>query len=884
MTTAAGRAAPAGYAPGPGGYDEMVAPDGSIRPAWHPLGQTLAGMDLRDMRRYRAEASRLLADDGVTYHTPGTGERRNWQLDPLPMMISAEDWAVIESGVVQRAELLNLVLSDLYGPQRLLRDGLLPPRLVLGHPGFLRELHGQRVRGDHQLFTYAVDLVRDVTGTPVVLSDRTQAPSGAAYALQNRVVTSRIFAQLHRASHVQRLAPYFRALRKGLQEVAPEGATLPRTVLLTPGSRNETAFEHAFLAARLGVSMVEGTDLTVEDGRVWLRSLGHLEPVDVILRRLDQEWCDPLELRAGSLIGVPGLVQAVRTRTVSVVNTLGSGVLENPALQAFLPRIAQQLLGQPLRLPGVRTLWCGQTEPRREVMADLSRWVLKPIARVAGRGNSILCEQLDEPQLRRLRAQVLADPSGWVAQEPLRPASAPTLTVDGVQPRRTVLRAFAVADGQGYTVMPGGLTRVADDETIMIANHRGAVSKDTWVLAGRPERLTGFWMDPLVPSVEARESGMPARAAENLFWLGRYAERAEGVVRLLREIDDRRTEFSDTPPPGQTTTSTDRATIGAACIRALLQAVTQVTTTYPGFTGPGSEARLADPEQELDMIAGNDRRPGTLAHAIRQLLDCVDSVRDQLSGDTWLVVTDLQRRVMATEQNGGSAPRRRSDDRVGSALSDSARILHGLLAIQGLAAENMVRDAGWHFMDAGRRLERSLQIVALLRATTTHVRDTPADSLVLESVLRVDESIITYRRRYRSHAQVDTVLDLLLLDPHNPRSLTYQLERLAEDLRQLPGHPGPGRIAPTERAVLEASTALRVADTTMLADRTDGALRPDLDEFLAHLYGLLVRAGDDLGELYFTHQLRQRQMATAVSRPAALEQRPVVPPGPGGPR
>jgi uncharacterized circularly permuted ATP-grasp superfamily protein/uncharacterized alpha-E superfamily protein len=855
------------YDPG-GGIDEMVDPGGVVRPAWRRLGDTLGGMDLGDVRRCRAEAARMLADDGVTYHMPGTGERRRWQLDPLPLVIDGEEWGVLESAVQQRAELLNLVLADLYGPQELLRSGVLPPRLVLGHPGFLRGLHGVRLQGAHQLFTYAVDLVRDGRGGAVVLSDRTQAPSGAAYALQNRIVSSRVFGQLHRTSQVQRLAPYFRALRRGLQAVAPDGVTLPRTVLLTPGSRNETAFEHAFLAARLGLSLVEGSDLVVQDGRVWLRTLGHLEPVEVILRRLDQEWCDPLELRPDSLIGVAGLVQVIRTGAVSVVNTLGSGVLENPALQAFLPRIAQHLLGQPLRLDGVTTHWLADEEVRRAALADVAAWVWKPVARSAGRDAAVLGSELDERRARRLAAAVAADPAGWVVQEPLHPASAPTLTAEGVRARRTILRVFAVADGEGYAVLPGGLTRVAADDRLLITNHTGALSKDTWVLAGQPEAMTGFWLDPADEDESvAAAAGMPSRAAENLFWLGRYAERAEGVTRLLREVDDRRTEFADAPAAAGA--RAQRVTAGLACVRALLQALTHVTATYPGFVGPGGEARVADPEPELDRVAGDDEQPGTLAHAIRHLLDCVDAVRDQLSADTWLVVVDLQRRVALADQAGG-VPARRRDDLLGgvAAQGDWARILHGLLAIQGLGAENMVRDVGWRFMDAGRRLERAMQVVALLRATTTHVRDTPADSMVLESVLRVAESIITYRRRYRSHAQVASLLDLLLLDPDNPRSLTYQLDLLADDLRQLPGHPGAGRVAPTERAVLEASTALRVADTRALAAATSGGVRADLDEFLAHLYALLLRAADEVGTAHFTHQLPQRPLEVATGGPA----------------
>ena len=402
--------------------------------------------------------------------------------------------------------------------------------------------------------------------------------------------------------------------------------------------------------------------------------------------------------------------------------------------------------------------------------------------------------------------------------------------------------------------MPGGLTRVASHDAGLLsdANASGfstAMSKDTWILSGGPEAVAGFWIKPEADDLQIPAAGMPSRAAENLFWLGRYAERAEGVARLLREVEDRRTEFNDA-----------ESGPGIAGIHGLLQALTQITMTYPGFIGPGSQARLSDPDAELEMIASDETRSGTLANAISKLLDCVDKVRDQLSGDTWLVVTDLQRRVRPLD------PADRSGFAVGGLTGtqsgDIAQILHGLLAIQGLGAENMVRDAGWHFMDAGRRLERSLQVIALLRATTTYVRDTAADSLMLESLLRVAESIITYRRRYRSHAQIGTLLDLLLVDPDNPRSLTYQIDLLAADLRALPGHPGTGRVGPAERGVLEASTALRVADTRALAMTVDGSLRRDLDEFLAHLYNQLIQAGEEIGTTYFAAPKPQRSMRT----------------------
>src|SRR5579859_1240019 len=371
-----------GYRPAPEAYDEMVDSHGRVREHWAHVGAVLDGLGLAELHRRRAEAGSLLDDQGVTYNfkdAPPGGVTR-WKLDPVPVVVTSEEWARTESAVVQRAELLNLVLTDLYGPRRLVGRGLLPPEVVYGHPGFLRACAQVRIPGAQQLFTLAVDVARDRDGSSWVLADRAQAPSGAGYALANRVVTSRVFPSVYRDSQVHRLAPFFRALRAGLEAVAPPSAEEPRIVVLSPGPRSETAFEHAFLSATLGYSLVEGADLTTRRDRVWVRSLGRLEAVDVILRRVDASFCDPLELRPDSRLGVPGLIEACRQGNVSVVNTLGSGLLENPGLLPFLPQLALHLLGEPLALPAVPTWWCGDTAGRSHVLANLPRLVMKPIA------------------------------------------------------------------------------------------------------------------------------------------------------------------------------------------------------------------------------------------------------------------------------------------------------------------------------------------------------------------------------------------------------------------------------------------------------------------------------------------------------------------------
>jgi uncharacterized alpha-E superfamily protein len=477
------------------------------------------------------------------------------------------------------------------------------------------------------------------------------------------------------------------------------------------------------------------------------------------------------------------------------------------------------------------------------VLANLERLVIKPTAREGTGSAAVFGAALSKVEIDDLAREIEARPHLWVGQDPVALAAAPTLTDHGLEARRAVLRAFTVARADSYAAMPGGLTRVAPTRgDSVVSNQAGALSKDTWVLASEPETLTGFWLQGGRPITAVEPAGsMSARAAENLFWLGRYAERAEDVVRLLRAVHDRRTEFEHGLSPA-----------GLECLRSLLVALTHVTTTYPGFVGEGAGERIGAPGPELRALEVDEHRAGSLAHSLRRLLEASHAVRDQLSGDTWIVIGSLDR----------SIPRREGlilDRRRGSQNSLS-NVMTSLLAISGLGAECMVRDPGWHFMDAGRRIERALQLASLLRATVTTERDTATDSLLLESVLTTAESIITYRRRYRSQAQLETVLDLLVLDDQNPRSLVYQFDRLAESLADLPGTSRRDRLDPAQRLVLEASTALRLADTSQLATASPDGMRQSLDSFLARIIELLCMTADAIDATHFAHLLPQRAL------------------------
>lgn len=818
-------------------FDEMTKPDGTVRGPWVDLARDLADLPLDRLRSRRREAARLLRDDGVTYNVHGDDDQVDgaWPLDPLPVVLADGDWSAIERGIAQRATVLDALLSDLYGPRRFLSDGILPPELVFAHRGFLRACDGIRLPGQHQLVSYAADLARDASGTMWVLGDRAEAPSGAAYALENRVVAARVLAGLYRDARVQRLAPFFRSLRASLSAVAPGGIDDPRVVVLSPGRHSETWFEHAYLATHLGWSLVEGADLTVREGAVFLRALGGLEPVHVILRRVDGWYCDPLELRGDSRLGVAGLVEAARRGTVSIVNPIGSSVLENAGLHPFMGELTRAVLGEDPILPSVPTWWCGDPASRSHVLANLDSLVVRPTARRAG-NPARFGWLLSSDERSELAARIEAQPHRWVGQQAVEPSTTPTLTDDGVRSRRMLLRSFAVARQGSWTVLPGGLTRVAAvDDSLIIAGRTGAIAKDTWVVAAGEERSTAFWLHrgPEVPAIDPAV-GMPSRAAENLFWLGRYAERAEQTLRLLRCVLDRRTEFA----------GRDEAD-GNECVSVLVRALVRSTDARSSADEVVRDLQ-EEPEQLLRRILLDPTSRGSLAADLRSLLTSAQAVRDQLSGDTWLVLSNLDReldelrRAGLTAQVDGSTP---------MAL---AAILKSLLAVAGLATESMVRDPGWRFMDAGRRIERSIQLTSLLGCTLDRARGTAVDSLVLESVLVAAESIITYRRRYRSHAQIETVLDLLLLDGANPRAAAFQLDRLSEDLDDVPS-ASPGRLSEAQRLTLDTSTRLRLADTSSLAELDGHDRRPELVAFLASTVARMEATATALDAEHFTH-------------------------------
>ena len=834
------------YAPRLEAYDEMYAGKGEVLPHWQALMQELDQLGREGLERRHMEAQRLLRENGVTFNIYDglRGMARPWQLDPIPLFISAEEWSVIEAGLIQRAELLNLILADIYGPQQLLQEGLLPPELVFGHAGFQRSCVGTIPAGKRSLIICSSNLARGPDGRMWVIDDRAQSPSGAGYALENRMVMTRIAPVLFRDCHVQRLAGFFQPLRDRLAQLAPQNREDPRIVVLTPGPYSPSYFEHAYLANYLGYTLVQGDDLSVRDGRVWLKSLEGLHQVDVILRRVDDAYCDPLELREDSRLGVTGLLQSARLGHVAIANPIGSCVLENPGLLAFLPGIAKHFFGEDLKLPSVATWWCGQDNERRFVLDHLDKLVIKPIHRTRGY-RAIFGAQLTAAEQAELRARIQQKPHLYTGQEMVSFSTAPSLVDGQVEPRHAVLRSFLVAGEEGYVAMPGGLTRIAPEEgELVVSNRAGGLSKDAWVLSNEPVAYVSLWRQPKKDQVlQLRAEPLPSRAADNLFWAGRYVERAEGTARLLRAIYLLRRELRDA-----------NGGITISYLHNLLRAVTHVTGTYPGFVDEGAEKLLQEPRSELRSLLRDAHRVGSLTSTLQAFGQVAMTVRDHWPTEIWRIIDAIQQDWTDEDETLGPG-HYRIQDRLD-------HLIMQLVAFSGLTAESMAREAGWLLLDIGRRLERALGLISLLRATLVPGMDDPIKRQLMETVLVICDSLNTYRRRYHSYMHLPTVLELILMDPHHPRSLAYQLGCLQQHVAELPRIQGSHRLREDERAVLESYTDLRLADAVQLSriDAGDGYCK-GLEELLSKQAENLWRLSDVITSTYFSHSQPPQQLS-----------------------
>ncbi len=770
-----------------GHYDELRDAKGDLRPAWQRFFSYLGEAGLQDLPANSETINRLILQNGITYnvYADEQDQVRPWSLNTLPLLIGPAEWRNISTSLQQRAKLLNAILQDVYGKQSLIHGGYLPAALVLGNPGYLRSMQGIQPPGGIYLHVVAFDIARGPDGRWWVIGQRTQTPSGLGYVLENRLIISRMFPEAYREMRVQHIASSYKRLLDSMTVTAGAIAKgTPRFALLTPGPYNETYFEHAYLARYLGLPLVEGADLTVRDDKLYLKTMHGLQQIHGLLRRLDDDFCDPLELRSDSSLGIPGLLQAVRAGNVVMANALGTSFLESPAVQGFLPAMSEHLLGEPLKMPSLNTWWCGEAAAWKDISPDLNTQVIKPTYATNARMNfePVIGSLLSPEEMQVWRERVDTQSDMYTTQSYLPFSQAPTWQDDGISPRTAMLRVYAVANGKGeWELLQGGMTRIAAVDPHIVSIQSGGSTLDTWVMTD--QAVDTYSMLPSrekIPRWTASEQLVSSRSAENLFWLGRYTERCESMVRLAKEalvlvstnqqdslpaLNEAMSALGETHgliPAGTPSLTASAVVFGRTLISQLTQKdVKGLTDNIDAL--------------EFSLKAVRDRLP--VEHA-----EIAQAMKKMLS-------PPVSRRTVSDAQAAEGKVRRARSARVSQRSAiDTIEVLDSigvqLVALVGFQSDRMTRDLGWHMLTVGRLTERLISLSGILNAFFSYAAVyTPRG---FETLLVLFDSSITYRTRYQRQQDIPALMDLLVTDETNPRSFGCILQTLKAEIAHLP--------------------------------------------------------------------------------------------------
>ncbi|WP_396171457.1 circularly permuted type 2 ATP-grasp protein [Flavobacterium sp.] len=832
-------------------YDEVLDQNGEIKPYWQGLFDTLETIGIDGLKLHNDEIIKKLKENGVTYNVYDSNKESNraWKLDPIPFLIHESEWKTIEEGLKQRARLLDLILKDLYGPQTLIKNGIIPAELVFDNSGFLLPCFDIRQKHHKQLLNYAVDLARGPDGKMWLLDNRTQSPSGAGYALENRIVMSKIFPELNRKIYRKRLSPYFNQFQQTVDNLSTHSNENPNVVFLTPGAGTETYFEHVYLSSYLGYTLVQGNDLLVRDGFVWLKSIDQLERVDVIIKRLDDNWCDPLELRRDSLLGIPGLLQVIRLGNVAVVNPPGTSILENYGLMAFMQNACKFLLKEPLLMSSVATWWCGQTKELNFVLENLPRLIIKKTNRKQG-FRSIYGRALNDEALENLKNLILDNPKEFVAQEEVSLSTTPAFINGVIEPRFAVLRAFLIADNDDYKVMQGGLTRSsAIKGKFEISNRFGGISKDTWIISDTPISYQERAIEKKYTSNQLKNS-LTSRNAENLFWVGRLCERTMALRSFLKIILNRLNE-----------NVTKHGNTQPEFLVVLLKSLTHLTQTYPGFVGKeakedeefDNEAIYENPISELLLLINDPKKVGSVVYNIQSLLNTINQVSEKWNHDT--------RRIINLVEDSLFALKNTNTNNINYVNHGLDKLHIRLFSFYGNIYETLPRDNGFYLLEAGKNVERILSLLSVFRSTLNFKKNEEEEILLMEAILENHHLLSQYRNIYKSHLSLKAVINMVFLEKNLPYTLAFLLDTLTEYLSKLPKTNDPNRLSIAEKSVLEASTIVKLIDADSLIQVDELTMfRPELDATLAQVFQLICNVSNNLASLYFNHSVMQHSV------------------------
>ena len=808
------------YTPKPGCFDEYLGPDGSVRPAWTKVGEHLRSLGEKRLNANAVDVEHTIRENGSTFLASGDAKAqvRPWQLSSVPFLIDGPTWSMIEAGLKQRVRLLEAVLTDLFGQQQLIRDGVLPAELLSANPKYERAFHELPSAGPNRLPLTASDLARDEYGNWRVIGHRSRAPSGLGYALENRIVTSRVLQQAIQGENVPRLASFFSKLHDHLRSLATRSKENPRIAILTPGQSSYRYFEDIYLARYLGYTLVQGRDLAVRGNRLHLKTLGGLLPIEVLWRHISDSKCDPLEMDPTSEQGVTGMLQSARSKSLAVVNSIGSVLAETPALMSFLPAAARALFGEELLLPNVESYWCGDDSQRAYVLANLDNLLIRPAFAVGG-NSPVEPATLSRAAREELIAQINSSPHQYLGMPRPARSTTPVWTEGKLEPWYVGFRAFHLQTEKEIDVMPGGLVRVSSTRETLDGNPTsGHFGQDCWVVSNKPVDQQTSLLPSAAKPVELVRSGneLPSRVAENFFWLGRYVERTEAIARLVRTTasqlagENELDELDEVPR-----------------LSAALAAVGQIE---PDFAIAELGTSLSLEEALLESVFDESRSRG-LRSGTKGIIANAVAVRDRLSNHAYRILTRIE--------DGFSGVRRPQSVTLGVTILHMDGLMSDLSAFTGIAAESMTRTHAWRFLQLGRRIERAYQTAELLStALATATKNEPP---VLASVLRASDCLMTYRTRYLTQLQPAAAIDLLVTDDTNPRSLMFQMKMIVQLIRALPSDTKPG-LDRDEQIAQTLYHQVSMADPMALAT-------PDATNSRRQLLSLMTAIIDGLPEL-----------------------------------
>lgn len=829
------------------GYDEVIKSDQKINKNWSQIFNNIATIGPKEFHELQSEINWLMEENGVTYnvYNDPEGLNRPWELNAIPFIIHENEWKTVEKGIEQRAKLLDLILKDVYGERKLIKDKIVPPEVLYEHRGFLRQCDQIEYTTPKNLMIYSAELSRGPDGRMWVVNDRTQAPSGMGYALENRFTTSKIASELFKNINVKQPSEFFNDFGQMLMDAAPVGVENPNIVILTPGPHNETYFEHAYLSTLLGYPLVKGNDLIVRNGFVWMKSLKGLKKVDVVLRRVDDVFVDPLELREDSYLGVAGLLEVVRNKNITVINPVGSGVIENSGLVPFMNAICNYFFDEDLLLPQIASWWCGQKKERDYVLKNIKKFVVKRIDRT-NRESLYFCEFLSKEEITSLKAEIIKNPYRFVAQEKISFSSAPIYNDGKLEPRKLVCRTFSIAKGDGYSVMPGGLVRVPSErKELRVSNQRGGISKDFWVISddkqGSIQQYT--WNKSKKQGVSDMND-LPSNSAENLFWSGRYLGRALITSRYLRTI------LNNMHNEHYNTRKSESEILVYLC-----KALTNITSTFPGFVGKGSEELLENPLEELQSLILDSNRVGSLAQTLNSFNNSYYTLRNLWSKDMWRVFDSIKKLWKGHDNTKTYS--------LNYLIKLLDRTITRLVAFMGLIEESIMVKQGLLLYFIGLQMEQASMNIAKYRSMVVFNYEDQLNYEILESLLYSHESLSIYRYSYQSYLSIENVVNLIILDKDYAKSLHYQVKRIQKDISRLPiPENNEGFRLCQEKISLACEYIETVNKDTLLDTNEDNSIRENLEKLLSEMSDLLHETSLALSNTYFDHSYQQTQLVT----------------------